>query len=157
MSPEQLKTSCNAACDVWACGCVFFDLVCGCSLVPAACWEEEAKAHEFMFSHAFGDMLRLFDGKCGHVVGGDTESALEARDLLRGLLHRAWKNRLTATDALRNGFLKRCRCCVVNDVSSLCTDGENCDGACESAEVEGEDRKSRWRRYRHLYTKKTHH
>ena len=111
MSPEQLKDSCNVACDVWACGCVFFVLVCGCSLVPSECWEQAAKAHEFMFSHGFGDKLRMFDGKCGSVVGADVDSAVEARALVRGLLHRAWENRFSATEGgLRNGFLKRCQC-----------------------------------------------
>ena len=29
MSPEQLQGSCNEACDVWPCGCVMFEFLCG--------------------------------------------------------------------------------------------------------------------------------
>ena len=88
MSPEQLKNSCNEKCDVWACGCILFQLVCGEYLVGSHLWEECKKAHVFKKAHAFlfsseyGEKLRGFDERCDFLT--------EARNLLRMLLHRAW-------------------------------------------------------------------
>ena len=44
MSPEQLLNSCNEYCDMWACGCVFAEMLLGEMLVPQACWGDNAKA-----------------------------------------------------------------------------------------------------------------
>ena len=55
MSPEQLKNSCNEKCDVWACGCILFQLVCGDYLVGSHLWEENRKARAFLFSSEYGD------------------------------------------------------------------------------------------------------
>ena len=65
MSPEQLKNSCNETCDVWACGCVLYDLVCGEYLVSPDLWGDRGKTYEFLFSVDYGAKLRLFDERCG--------------------------------------------------------------------------------------------
>ena len=44
MSPEQLLGYCNESCDMWACGCVFAEMLLGEILVPQACWGDNAKA-----------------------------------------------------------------------------------------------------------------
>ena len=81
MAPEQLKCSCNEACDVWACGCVFFELVCGDSLVSDEVWDDRRKTHIFLFSSQYGSQLRRFDDLC--------RNCSEAPQLLRTLLHRS--------------------------------------------------------------------
>ena len=98
MAPEQLRHSCNEACDVWACGCVFFELVCGEVLVSSVFWKHRRKAYDYLFSSSYGASLRRFDGTCG--------ACLEGPALIRLLLHRAWKNRWSAMDASQHSFFR---------------------------------------------------
>ena len=110
MSPEQMRGPCGRPCDVWACGAVLFELVCGEHLLPADRWDEEdlKKLSGFFQSVEFGDRLRQFDvnsASCGSPwhVGA-------ARSFARALLHRSSVCRATAADALRCGFFVGCDC-----------------------------------------------
>ena len=55
MSPEQLVGFCNVSCDMWACGCVFAEMILGEILVPQACWCDSAKALNFLRKAGFFD------------------------------------------------------------------------------------------------------
>ena len=100
MAPELiLKKEYNEKVDVWACGCVFYEIVCGDPLVSSNVSEDESKTYEFLFSSEYGARLRQFDERCRPCV--------DASDLLRALLHRAWRNRCSARFAEHHSFLKR--------------------------------------------------
>merc|ERR1711953_1633309 len=50
MSPEQLMGFCNESCDMWACGCVFAEMLLGENLLPQDCWGERRRALNFVRS-----------------------------------------------------------------------------------------------------------
>ena len=96
MSPEQLLDSCNESCDMWACGCVFAEMLMGEELVPRACWDDSAKALRLMRRGGLevrvdSAFLRLVDEEGGP-------------QLLQHLLTYEWSSRLIAKDAVRSAF-----------------------------------------------------
>ena len=103
MSPEQLVGYCNEACDVWACGCVFYEMLTrGHCLMPKECSVGFEDAHAFVRSERFDERLAV-----GVAMFGD---AFEGVVLLCAMLALEWSNRCTAVEALGSGYFSGTSC-----------------------------------------------
>jgi hypothetical protein len=98
MSPEQLLNSCNEYCDMWACGCVFAEMLLGEILVPQACWGDNAKTLKHLRSGGAEAKLDLAFLRVMCEEGG--------AELLKELFMFDWSSRLEAADALASPFFK---------------------------------------------------
>ena len=98
MSPEQLLGYCNEYCDMWACGCVFAEMLLGEILVPQACWGDNSKALKHLRSGGVEAKLDLAFLRVVCEEGG--------AELLQQLFMFEWSSRLDAEDALASPFFK---------------------------------------------------
>ena len=98
MSPEQLVGFCNVSCDMWACGCVFAEMILGEILVPQACWCDSERALKFLRK---GGLSMKVDLAAQCVM--DEQGAAR---VLQQMFMFEWSRRLDAKDALHSPFFK---------------------------------------------------
>ena len=123
MLPEQLRGGCNEACDVWASGCVMYELLsCGDMLIPCTGFPTYEMMYIFLLTSRLQRLHRVKANR------SDT-----CFDLIRRLLCFAYGNSITARAAADHAFLARlAQASVPTAANGGAAQLETCDAACPS-------------------------